>query len=100
MLPKGLFLRNTIAVCEKELLLETDYFREAQNMKKFSAFIKNSDLFCVPQVYQDLSTGKVLVTEKISGLPVDKIQHFSRKSKNQVKTISKDRKRFTRAIII
>lgn len=33
VLPRGLFLENTIAVARKELAWETDYIREAECMK-------------------------------------------------------------------
>ncbi|CAG8755571.1 3431_t:CDS:2, partial [Gigaspora rosea] len=70
LLPKGLYLDNTIKVARKELLWETDYIREAECVEKFQTLLKNDKNFVVPQVIKELSTKMVLVCERMMGEPL------------------------------
>ena len=47
---------------------------EASNIKQTKRNFEGNNLLYVPDVYWDISTEKVLVMEKISGVPVDKIE--------------------------
>ncbi|KAJ3317641.1 putative aarF domain-containing protein kinase 4 [Boothiomyces sp. JEL0866] len=74
LLPKGLYLDNTVRVARNELKMECDYKREAESMQRFQDLIKTENLekmFHVPKVYKELSTEKVLVTEFVYGKPID-----------------------------
>lgn len=87
LLPKGLYLDNTIRVARQELALECDYIREADSMERFSSLLESSGLnrhFHVPKVYRDLSTTNVLVTEFVNGYTIDKCVELSEVKKNQV----------------
>jgi aarF domain-containing kinase len=73
LLPKGLYLDNTIRVAKIELLQECDYKREADSMETYANLIKKrklDDEFEVPEVYRDLSTDKVLTSEFVDGFPI------------------------------
>ena len=70
VLPKGLFLENTIKVMTKELDDECDYQREAEQAIKMRSLIQNCDLnssFRVARVISDLSGAQVLTTELMAG---------------------------------
>ncbi|MFS2021985.1 AarF/UbiB family protein, partial [Massilia sp. CT11-108] len=59
LLPKGLYLQNTIAVMKRELEDECDYIREAESGRRFHRLLKDYDYFKVPQVVDEASTSKV-----------------------------------------
>ncbi|GIS76347.1 MAG: hypothetical protein CM1200mP12_20660 [Gammaproteobacteria bacterium] len=52
---------------------------EASNMRQTKRNFKDNSLLYVPEVYLEYSTGKVLVMEKISGIPVDNIKDLKEK---------------------
>lgn len=56
-------VREFTATC----LLETDYIREAENMKYFAGFYHNHPYVKIPKVYEELSNGRVIVQEYIAG---------------------------------
>ena len=88
LLPKGLFLDNTIRVAQKELAWELDYDREVSYMREFherlrqpsliesrkkaDSLYKLHHLISIPTVY--MHTKHVLVTEWKEGVPIDKIE--------------------------
>ena len=89
MLPKGLYLENTIRVARLELARECDYLLEAQNMIKFDSLLKDSRLglkryFKVPKVYTDLSNENILVTEFVNGVSIDRARVLSQETRNQL----------------
>lgn len=55
----------------ESLLLEMNYLNEAANIIRFSEMFKNISYCKIPKVYQELSTGKLLVMEYITGIPPD-----------------------------
>lgn len=74
LLPKGLYLENTLRVASVELEQECDYEREAQSMVRFRDLVMKSALannFQVPKVYSDLSSKRILVTEYVAGSSLD-----------------------------
>ncbi|WFD35564.1 hypothetical protein MCUN1_002420 [Malassezia cuniculi] len=75
LLPKGLFLENSIRVLQRELEEECDYTREAEMGRRFHALVQNhtptgSLRFEVPRVVDALSTSRVLTTELMFGRPL------------------------------
>ncbi|CAG8689679.1 11284_t:CDS:2, partial [Acaulospora morrowiae] len=67
LLPKGLYLDNTIKVARRELAWETDYVREAECMERFRDLLKDDKNFSVPQVVKEYSTKMVLTSERMMG---------------------------------
>jgi len=84
LLPKGLYLDNTIKVARRELAWETDYVREAECMEKFGKFLKDDKNFVVPQVVKELSTKMVLTSEKMMGEPLINAVNYSQELRDQV----------------
>ncbi|MBI80769.1 MAG: 2-polyprenylphenol 6-hydroxylase [Gammaproteobacteria bacterium] len=68
-------LRLSELVIEYEAIIKTelDMRVEASNMRQTKRNFKDNELLYVPNVYLDVSTKKVLVMEKISGIPIDDI---------------------------
>lgn len=74
LLPKGLYLENTIRVARKELQLECDYTREADAMIQFQEYLTESRMnnyFQVPRVFKNHSTKTILVSEFVDGHTID-----------------------------
>lgn len=63
---------------EQTLLDETDLSREAANTRRMRANFPNSALLYVPEVYPEWCTARVMVAERIYGLPIDDIAAFNR----------------------
>jgi len=84
LLPKGLYLENTIRVAKKELAWETDYKREAECMKKFGELLKNDTDFVVPTVVDDLTTGMVMTYQRMMGEPLNKVESYDQETRNKV----------------
>lgn len=83
LLPKGLYLDNTIKVAKKELERETDYIIEAENMEQFRLLTSRSK-YRVPKVILELSTERVLTSEYMAGIPFSDIMHLNQDKKNDI----------------
>ncbi|KAI8914258.1 ABC1 family-domain-containing protein [Gorgonomyces haynaldii] len=88
LLPKGLYLDNTLRVAALELTNECDYEREAQSMITFSKYLKEYKLdgFAVPHVYTDLSTKKILVSEMMSGVAINQVESYPQSVRDKLGT--------------
>ncbi|KAK8849455.1 hypothetical protein IAR55_004788 [Kwoniella newhampshirensis] len=84
LLPKGLYLQNTIAVMRRELEDECDYVREAASGKRFEEFLKGDEFFVVPKVIEEGTTGKVLTTEWMSGKPLSRVKNLSQETRDRI----------------
>jgi len=76
VIPPGLFIDSIIKVTRKELSWELDYDREIEMCKRYSEFVKkylNDENLKVPEVIDNLCTNKVITSEMVYGIPVDKL---------------------------
>lgn len=87
VLPKGLFLENTMKVLGQELRDECDYRREAWCGKAMGRMLDDDPTFRVPKVYDDLSSGMVLTAEYMKGTPLTKASKWSQNLRNQVRGV-------------
>ncbi|KAJ1019925.1 hypothetical protein NDA16_004206 [Ustilago loliicola] len=84
LLPKGLFLENTLRVLGRELKDECDYEREAEMGRRFGKILQDSSEFEVPKVVDSLCTGKVLTTEMIRGRPLSQASRYSQDTRDRI----------------
>lgn len=84
VLPKGLFLNNTVKVFRGELADECNYDKEAENGRRMKQFLEDESFFEVPEVIDELSTRRVLTTELMSGRPLSEIKGFSQELRDKV----------------
>ncbi|CAI2174456.1 19166_t:CDS:2 [Funneliformis geosporum] len=84
LLPKGLYLENTIKVARRELAWETDYVREAECMEKFENILKDDKDFVIPKVVKEFSTRMVLTSEKMMGEPLTNAINYSQELRDQI----------------
>ncbi|TYI00244.1 hypothetical protein ES332_A11G119700v1 [Gossypium tomentosum] len=84
LIPKGLYLDRAMKVAKEELSRECDYQLEASNQKRFRDMLSGHEGFYVPLVVDDISGKRVLTTELISGVPIDKVALLDQGTRNYV----------------
>lgn len=84
ILPRGLYLENTLKVMKKELDEECDYVREAECGVKMQRLLEGDARFRVPTVLNELCGPMVLTTEMMEGEPLTKAINYSQELRNQV----------------
>ncbi|KAI9266800.1 ABC1 family-domain-containing protein [Phascolomyces articulosus] len=84
LLPKGMYLENTVRVTKQELAWECDYLREANNTERYHTLIGNDPRYKVPQVYKDLCSSNILVLELLQGRVLSKAVTESQLLRNQL----------------
>ncbi|KAF9975284.1 hypothetical protein BGZ73_001134 [Actinomortierella ambigua] len=67
LLPRGMYLDNTIKVAQRELAWETDYLREAECIIQFGKLLENDPDFQVPRLISEASGPLVLTMEWMQG---------------------------------
>jgi aarF domain-containing kinase len=94
LLPKGLFLDNTLRVMRGELEDECDYVREADCARRFGEFLgvgergeegNKGGFFRVPRIIDELSTSNVLTMERMEGVPLSRVGGLSQEKRNLVR---------------
>jgi ubiquinone biosynthesis protein len=71
---KRLRPKEVVAEFEKTLLDELDLVREAGNASKLRRNFKDSDILYIPEVHWPLTRQRVMVMERIHGIPVGNIE--------------------------
>ncbi|XP_059625507.1 protein ABC transporter 1, mitochondrial isoform X1 [Cornus florida] len=84
MIPEKLFLDRAMKVAKEELSRECDYELEAANQKRFRNLLSNVKGFYVPIVVDGISSKRVLTTELVPGIPVDKVALLNQETRNYV----------------
>ncbi|XP_014091468.2 atypical kinase COQ8B, mitochondrial [Bactrocera oleae] len=82
--PHGFFIDNVVKVAKRELNWEVDYTREAEYTEKFKQMIAAYTEYYVPTVIKDLTTGSVLTTELVPGVPLDKCFDLSYEHRHHI----------------
>jgi ubiquinone biosynthesis protein len=67
---------DVVAEFERTTLDELDLVREAANASKLRRNFENSDIIYVPEIHWPLSRQKVMVMERIHGIPVGDIEQL------------------------
>ncbi|KAJ1647523.1 hypothetical protein LPJ64_001119 [Coemansia asiatica] len=86
LLPRGMYLENTIRVARKELHWECDYQREAEAMVRFGHLLANDPVFVVPRLVPELSSGMVLTSEFMDGMHMKKAESYSQEVRDHIGT--------------
>ncbi|KAJ1996656.1 hypothetical protein GGI04_005692 [Coemansia thaxteri] len=86
LLPRGMYLDNTIKVARKELRWECDYVREAEAMARFGEHLASDPVFVVPRLVQELSSSMVLTAEFMQGTPLKEAVGYSQEERNYIGT--------------
>ncbi|KAJ2755524.1 hypothetical protein GGI19_001579 [Coemansia pectinata] len=86
LLPRGMYLDNTIKVARKELHWECDYKREAESMVRFGEHLANDPVFVVPRLVSELSSSMVLTAEHMEGAALKEAVNYSQETRDYIGT--------------
>ncbi|ORY45443.1 ABC1-domain-containing protein [Leucosporidium creatinivorum] len=84
VLPRGLYLENTLRVMERELDEECDYLREAACGEQMRELLGDSADFAAPRVVNELCGPMVLTTEFMGGRPLSEAISYSQDLKDEI----------------
>eukprot|EP00040_Diaphanoeca_grandis_P034634 m.215806 g.215806 ORF g.215806 m.215806 type:complete len:713 (+) comp33193_c0_seq1:212-2350(+) len=84
LLPKGLYIDNVLAETKIELRQECDYVREATCCVKFKELLQDVPNVQVLTVVPELSTERVLTTEMLYGVTLEKLQEADQETRDLV----------------
>ncbi|XP_057424478.1 protein ABC transporter 1, mitochondrial [Lotus japonicus] len=84
LIPEGLYLDRAIKVAKEELSRECDYNLEAANQKRFRDLLSGVEGFYVPVVVDDISSKRVLTSELVHGVPIDKVALLDQETRNYI----------------
>ena len=74
LLPTELDLQQLAPVLKRELRREADYEREADSTERYGRLVGDDPAVLVPRVHRDLSTRRVLVTDRVRALPIEDLR--------------------------
>ncbi|KAJ1843858.1 hypothetical protein LPJ73_005353, partial [Coemansia sp. RSA 2703] len=86
LLPRGMYLENTIKVARKELHWECDYKREAEAMLRFGRLLADDPVFVAPRLVPELSSKMVLTAEFMEGDHMKVAQNLSQQVRDYIGT--------------
>ncbi|KAJ2891566.1 hypothetical protein GGI21_005822, partial [Coemansia aciculifera] len=86
LLPRGMYLDNTIKVARKELHWECDYKREAESMVRFGEHLADDPVFVVPRLVPELSSSMVLTAEHMEGTSLKEAVNYSQETRDYIGT--------------
>src|SRR5690242_5768625 len=75
---KRLKPREVVAEFEKTIRDELDLTREAANCSQLRRNFRHSPLLLVPEIHWDYTTTEVLVMERMSGIPIGRVDELAR----------------------
>lgn len=84
LLPKGFYLDQAMKVAKVELARECNYELEAANQKRFRELLSGADGFYVPLVIDEISSMRVLSTELVTGVSIEKVAPLNRETRDYV----------------
>ncbi|TIB68953.1 hypothetical protein E3P77_00756 [Wallemia ichthyophaga] len=84
ILPRGLFLDNTIRQMRTELADECDYLREAECGERFGEYLHNDAVFSCPVVVKDLCTPNILTTQFMPGESLSRAYTYDQPTKDKI----------------
>lgn len=84
ILPKGLYLQNTIAVMKRELADECDYTKEAEAGRRFSMFLEGDEYFDTPKIVDEGCTERVLITSWMEGKSLSRMKGMTQETRDKV----------------
>ena len=74
LIPAGLDLDAVLPELKEELRREADYAREARSQEQYRALVGEDPGVLVPRVHFDLSTHRVLASDRVRALPIEDLR--------------------------
>lgn len=82
-LPPGLYIDESMQAAEEELTRECDYEAEASYQRRYRGLVADEPMVSVPAVVDEFSTPRVLTSELIHGMPIDRLATYSKGNVDQ-----------------
>lgn len=92
-----------VAVVEefKRILLgETDFRNEAANIVQFRKNFADSNVLVIPRVFEDLSTRKILILERLRGVKLSQVESFQSMGVSPSEVLRKGMDAFFKSIMV
>ena len=90
LLPETLDIDHYLEICKAQLLLETDYVREADFLRRFHALASSTNGIQTPVCFAKFSTKSVLAMSLEEGVDLDCLDQFSKDDKNRIALLMVD----------
>eukprot|EP00884_Botryococcus_braunii_P002081 jgi/Botrbrau1/11874/Bobra.126_2s0009.1 len=91
VLPKGMYIENAAKVAKRELALECDYQYEARCQDRFGRLVGGDASFAgrvfVPAVVPELCSSRILTTEFVEGVHIDKMVGLPQEERDEVASL-------------
>ena len=84
LLPKGFELASYLEEGRKQLHEETNYNREATQLKRFGDLLADKTQFVVPEIHGDWSTANILAMTYVAGVPIESVAEETQEIRDQV----------------
>ena len=84
LLPRGLYLDNTLRVMRRELVDECDYLKEAASASRFKQLLRDDPHLAVPAVIDGYTTPRILALEMMQGRSLGHGHTFSQPLRDHV----------------
>ena len=84
LLPKGFELASYLEEGRKQLHEETNYNREATQLKRFGDLLADKTQFVVPGIHSDWSTANILTMTYVAGVPIETVAEETQEIRDQV----------------
>ncbi len=84
LLPKGFELASYLEEGRKQLHEETNYNREATQLKRFGDLLADKTQFVVPGIHGDWSTANILTMTYVAGVPIESVAEETQEIRDQV----------------
>ena len=82
--PENLDVDHYAALARDQLMAETDYLQEAENLRSFAQYLSGDQRYRVPTVIEQLCTADVLVMSLEQGVELDTVRTWSMDARNNV----------------
>ena len=82
--PENLDIDHYAALARDQLIVETDYLQEADNLRKFAHYFTGDARYRVPKVHDELSTTDVLVMSLENGVPLETTRDWPADQQNRI----------------
>ena len=84
LLPAGFNLNHYFTLCESQLIAESDYTLEAENIRKFSTLCRAKDHLKVPKIIEKFSTDEILTMSFEEGYELSADNLMAKSDKNKL----------------
>jgi predicted unusual protein kinase regulating ubiquinone biosynthesis (AarF/ABC1/UbiB family) len=74
LLPPEVDVDELLGDLKRELAFEADYEREARNTERYRALVEGDPGVYVPSIHHDLSTRRVLASDRVYALPIEELR--------------------------